>query len=97
METGQLVQYAFELVITGILGWLAYFIRKSEERRDKKDEEQDKKIADVKQELSDLKADLPLIYVTREDYIRTMNNVDNKLDKIYDGMVMRGGPPSGRN
>lgn len=67
-------------------------IKKEAEARDKENE---KRLEEVKQELSDLKADLPLIYVTREDYIRTMNNVDNKLDKIYDGM-MRGGSASGR-
>ena len=49
------------------------------------------------QELSNLKADLPLLYVTREDNIRalnnvdrTINNMDSKLDKIYERM-MRGG------
>lgn len=31
------------------------------------------KIAKVDEKLNDLKADLPLVYVTREDYIRVMN------------------------
>ncbi|WP_069997831.1 hypothetical protein [Cellulosilyticum sp. I15G10I2] len=95
METSQIVQWGLQIVMTGILGWLAYFIKKGEERRDLKERQQDEEIKEVKQELSNLKADLPLIYVTREDYIRTMNNVDNKLDKIYDSM-MRGGMSSGK-
>ena len=33
-------------------------------------------------ELGDLKADLPLIYTTREDFIRVSNNIDQKLDKL---------------
>ena len=40
------------------------------------------KIAEVEDKLNDLKADLPLVYVTREDYIRVMNRVEEKLDKI---------------
>ena len=39
-------------------------------------------IAKVAQDLNDLKADLPLIYVTREDFIRVSNNIDNKLDRL---------------
>lgn len=49
-------------------------------------EEADKKnaadIKSVEDKLNDLKSDLPLIYVTREDYIRIMNRVENKLDRI---------------
>jgi len=51
----------------------------------------------LEKELDDLKSDLPFIYVTREDFIRTMNNVGTnfdkvgeKLDKIYDRMTERG-------
>lgn len=32
--------------------------------------------------LNDLKSDLPLIYVTREDFIRVSNNIDQKLDRL---------------
>ncbi|CAH8721322.1 hypothetical protein [Paenibacillus melissococcoides] len=41
----------------------------------------------MKKELDDLRSDLPFIYTTREDFIRTMNNVDKKLDKIHDSML----------
>ena len=40
--------------------------------------------------LNDLKADLPLIYVTREDYIRVMNRVEDKLDQILYGGKAKG-------
>lgn len=43
------------------------------------------KIAKVDEKLNDLKADLPLVYVTREDYIRVMNRVEDKLDQILYG------------
>lgn len=55
------------------------------------------KLDELEKELSDLKSDLPFIYVTREDFIRSMNTVGNKfdkvgdkLDKIYDCMMERG-------
>lgn len=90
MELAQMAQWCFQLFITGMLGWVAYFIKQNSSRIEEKNKSQDNKIEEVKQELADLKADLPLIYVTREDYIRTMNNVNDKLDKIYDKM-MKGG------
>ena len=43
------------------------------------------KIAKVEDKLNDLKADLPLLYVTREDYIRIMNRVEEKLDRLLYG------------
>lgn len=46
------------------------------------DKENAAEIAKVRGELNDLKADLPLIYVTREDFIRVSNNIDHKLDKL---------------
>ena len=55
---------------------------------DKKNAEE---IAAVRGELGDLKADLPLIYTTREDFIRVSNNIDQKLDKLlYRGAAKEG-------
>lgn len=39
-------------------------------------------IAKVKEDLNDLKSDLPFVYVLREDFIRSLNNVDAKMQKI---------------
>ncbi|NPV89804.1 MAG: hypothetical protein HPY50_03385 [Firmicutes bacterium] len=41
-----------------------------------------KDIAGVKDELYDLKSDLPFVYVLREDFIRSLNNVDTKMGNI---------------
>lgn len=43
-------------------------------------------IQKVKNELNDLKSDLPFVYVLREDFIRTLNNVDTKMNNI-DGKI----------
>ena len=36
----------------------------------------------MKEKFDDLKSDLPFVYVTREDYVRTMNNVDKQMSDI---------------
>ena len=54
------------------------------------------KIAKVDEKLNDLKADLPLVYVTREDYIRVMNRVEDKLDQILYGKFHFAGACSNR-
>lgn len=39
-------------------------------------------IKKVENELSQLKADIPIVYVLREDFVRSLNNVDNKMNSI---------------
>ena len=41
-----------------------------------------KDIEELKDELHDLKSDLPFVYVLREDFIRSLNNVDTKMGNI---------------
>ena len=41
-----------------------------------------KDIENIKDELHDLKSDLPFVYVLREDFIRSLNNVDTKMGNI---------------
>ena len=57
---------------------------------EKADEQNKAKIEAVEEKLNDLKADLPLVYVTREDYIRVMNRVEDKLDQILYGGQAKG-------
>ena len=87
---------AASLLCTLVVGALTFFIKKtlaSLEEADKKNaaqiaeakREAADKIAKVDEKLSDLKADLPVVYVTREDYIRVMNRVEDKLDQILYG------------
>ena len=40
------------------------------------------KIDQAEKDLNDLKSDLPFIYVLREDFIRSLNNVDTKMGNI---------------
>ncbi|EKS54281.1 hypothetical protein D186_23681 [Citrobacter freundii ATCC 8090 = MTCC 1658 = NBRC 12681] len=102
MEVSWVIQSATMLGI-GVIGYflkttiaeIKEQIKLNSQRVDQTEEKMEKKIVELQKELEDLRSDLPFIYVTREDFIRTMNNLDNKLDKIYDGML-KGGSGNGR-
>lgn len=78
----ELICAAASLACSIVVGALAFFFKKtltSLERADKKNAED---IKEIRQQVNDLKADLPLVYVSREDYIRVMTRVEDKLDRI---------------
>lgn len=82
MSLVELICAAASLACSIVVGALAFFFKKtltSLERADKKNAED---IKEIRQQVSDLKADLPLVYVNREDYIRVMTRVEDKLDRI---------------
>ena len=81
---------AASLLCTLVVGALAFFIKKTLTSLEKADEKNAAKIAEVEEKLNDLKADLPLIYVTREDYIRVMDRIEKKLDQILYSGTPRG-------
>jgi archaellum component FlaC len=61
------------------------------------EERMNSNIGRIKDEMNDLKNDMPFIYVTREDFIRALDNVDRsfgslsaKLDKLYDHLTRKG-------
>ena len=60
-------------------------IEKMEEKLKEADRNNAAQIEKVEDKLNDLKADLPLLYVTREDFIRIMNRVEDKLDQLLYG------------
>jgi len=76
---------AASLLCTLTVGSLTFFIKKTLATLEDADKKNAVDIREVSKELNDLKSDLPLIYVTREDYIRIMNRVEDKLDKLLYG------------
>ena len=76
---------AASLICTLVVGALTFFVKRTLTDLEKADEQNKAKIEAVEEKLNDLKADLPLVYVTREDYIRVMNRVEDKLDQILYG------------
>ena len=89
MDGATIAMFVFQTVITAIIGVASWGVKNAIgemmsaitklEAADKKNADD---IAAVRGELGDLKADLPLIYTTREDFIRVSNNIDQKLDKL---------------
>ena len=73
------------LLCTLVVGALTFFIKKTLTTLEEADKKNATQIETVEEKLNDLKADLPLLYVTREDYIRIMNRVEDKLDQLLYG------------
>lgn len=61
-------------------------IQKQTEKINQRIDEVEKKSKEdvdaVREELNNLKADMPLVYTLREDFIRTLNNVESKMSNI---------------
>lgn len=77
-----LIGAAASLLCTVVVGALTFFMKKTLASLEEADKRNAEDIKTLDKNLNDLKADLPLIYVTREDYIRVMNRVEDKLDQI---------------
>ena len=52
---------------------------KVNKRIDKLEEETDRDIANIKQELNDIKGDFATTFVLREDFFRSMNGVEDRM------------------
>ncbi|TCL43208.1 hypothetical protein [Harryflintia acetispora] len=92
MDGATIAMFVFQTVVTAIVGIAAWGIKNAiaeikavTSDLKEADRENAERIIKVEEKLNDLKADLPLIYVTREDYIRIMNRVEDKLDQIIYG------------
>ena len=85
-----LIGAAASLLCTVVVGALTFYMKKALARLDEAGERDAEDIQPQDKNLNDLKADLPLIYVTREDYIRVMNRVEDKLDQILYGGKAKG-------
>ena len=97
MDGATIAMFVFQTVITAIIGVASWGVKNAIGEMKSaitKLEAADKKNADiaaVRSELGDLKADLPLVYVVREDFIRVSNNIDSKLDKLLYRMQAKEG------
>lgn len=85
--------FILPIATTTIIGIIAFFIKstltrvesnfdKLSKKLQEMDERHNHDIDRLNNEINQLKSDLPLVYVLREDFLRVMNNVEHKLDKI---------------
>lgn len=77
MDISQIINIA----ITAIMGLLVWSLQRNVAHMDNVIKSLGAKVAELEQKYNDLRADLPLLFTTREDFIRSMNGVDAKLDK----------------
>ncbi|EPR07773.1 hypothetical protein [Ruminiclostridium papyrosolvens] len=98
MQGSQILMYALQTITTLVIALIGWGVKSA--ISDMKDaiKKNTFDIEKVKTELSELKSDLPLVYVLREDFIRTLNNVDKnmgdmngKLDRILQIKVTKEG------
>ncbi len=89
MDGATIAMFVFQTIITAIIGVASWGVKNAigeiktaMTKLEARDKENADKIEKVARDLHELKADLPLIYVTREDFIRVSNNIDHKLDKL---------------
>lgn len=85
--------WASQLIITLLIGGVSYFIKRTldefkagmkqqADRLEQLDAKHSRETAELRKELSELKADLPLVFVLREDHIRLMSRIEDKIDQI---------------
>jgi len=73
------VLYGLLCMAMGIIG---YFLRDIRQSLKEKQQEQDQKIAAVERDVMNLKETLPQKYVLRDDFVRAVAGLENKIDNI---------------
>lgn len=69
-------------ISTVLVGSLVFFIKRMLTDFERADRKNSAQIDKLEERFNDLKSDLPLLYVTREDFIRTLNNIERKIDQL---------------
>lgn len=76
-------QWIFWLVTTAVsvvLGIIAYYFKRTSDQTVESIKGLERRICDLEEKW----ANLPFVYTLREDFIRAMSGVENKLNKILD-------------
>lgn len=82
-----------QMVLTLMMGALCWFVQRSikkfddgidklDQRISAVDQKNSDEIKKLRQEFNDYLKDAPLVFTLREDFIRVMNNVDEKLNQL---------------
>lgn len=75
----ELFSWALQFITTLAVGAIGFFLKSTLAGTQKSIEKNDQEITNLRDELHNLKSDLPLVYTLREDFIRSMNNVESKM------------------
>lgn len=70
-------------LLCGALGIIGYFLRDIRQAVKEQLAAQDEKIKAVEKDVSNLRETLPQKYVLRDDFVRAIAGLDNKVDSIF--------------
>ena len=73
---------AASLLCTLVVGALTYFMKKTLANLENADKQNADHIEKVEDKLNELQVNLPLVFETREDSIRVMNRIEDKLNRL---------------
>lgn len=77
MNSQEIITIVFQLILTGGIGIITYFLKRTIDRIDKCESD----IAKIKED-----------YITKEDFFREQGKTDRKLDRIMDILLeIKGG------
>ncbi len=82
---------AASLACTVVIGLLAFFMKRTLSSLEESDKKNAADIKAVAKDLANLKSDLPLVYTLREDFIRSANSLEAKLDQVLTLLATRKG------
>lgn len=76
----------FSIGAGAILGIIGYFLKdiRSSIREQQKSNQEEIKV--LRADLEELRAELPEKFVLRDDYIRTLSNLENKIERNFDAV-----------
>ncbi|ABR46639.1 hypothetical protein Amet_4371 [Alkaliphilus metalliredigens QYMF] len=90
------LSWVIQTIIMLGLGTIAYFLKEFKKSIDKnisetnwKTNKNQEDIKELKEEFNEHKVRIAKEYVHKDDFIRAMSNVDKKLDKIHDVLVVK--------
>jgi len=76
--------WIIQIVTTLAVGIIGFFIKRTLSHLEKASEQQGKRLDKLEDDYHKTLEALPLNYVLRDDFIRTVARLDDKLDKILD-------------
>lgn len=71
------------MIMMGAIGWCVKDIRSSMQRSQEKNE---LAIKDLRADFEQMRSDMSIKYVLREDFLRAVSNMENKMEKGFDAL-----------
>ena len=81
------MEWVFQLALTTIVGALAWFVKSAIAEMRDGNKQTAQRVSAMEKELANMKADFPMVYVLREDFIRSMNSVEASMKRTEDKLA----------